>query len=107
MYIAVLSRTARLFFMFALNIGMSFDRLSVSDFSRACDHVYVESFLQLGDDDAQLHFSLGSQKSLLCLGILAYDERRILLSQARQTGAHLLLLPFFRRSDCGVQRRRR
>ena len=74
MNVAVLPAPPRLFLVLALNIGMPFDRLTVSDLSRTRHHIDAEAFLQLGEDDAPLHLTLGAQQRLLRLRIVADDE---------------------------------
>ncbi len=100
MYIAVLTRAASLFFVFALNVGVAFDRFSVSDLSRQGLYIYAETILQFGREDVELHFTLSADQRLLGFGILSHDKRRVFFSESREALTHLFVFFFIHSLDC-------
>ena len=67
MDITVLSRTARLFLVLALNIRSPFDRLAIRYLLWNRSDVYAEPVLELCQNDRKLYVTLASKKSLVRL----------------------------------------
>ena len=99
MDVAELATAAGLLLVAALLRDLSADRLAVRDARFGGHHADVEAAQQLLDGNVDLEVAHAGDDRLVEIPLHADVERRVLLTQAMEPGAHLLVLPLRLRRD--------